>query len=70
LAEALAESGVAVEDLGLTQPTLDDVFLTLTGHAPEEEGGEATGSLPASAGAGAAARETEETEPEPQEARR
>jgi ABC-2 type transport system ATP-binding protein len=30
----LAAAGVAVEDLGLRQPTLDDVFLTLTGSAP------------------------------------
>ncbi|HEU4977090.1 MAG TPA: ATP-binding cassette domain-containing protein [Baekduia sp.] len=37
LAEALAEREVAVDDLGLRQPTLDDVFLTLTGAAPEDE---------------------------------
>jgi len=35
LATDLAEGDVAVEDLGLRQPTLDDVFLTLTG-APAE----------------------------------
>ncbi|HVL95957.1 MAG TPA: ATP-binding cassette domain-containing protein [Solirubrobacteraceae bacterium] len=35
LATELAEGDVAVEDLGLRQPTLDDVFLTLTG-APAE----------------------------------
>lgn len=28
---------VAVSDIGLRRPTLDDVFLTLTGHATEEE---------------------------------
>jgi len=33
LADALAEAGVEVEDIGLRQPTLDDVFLTLTGTA-------------------------------------
>jgi ABC-2 type transport system ATP-binding protein len=33
LADALADEGVEVEDLGLRQPTLDDVFLTLTGAA-------------------------------------
>jgi ABC-2 type transport system ATP-binding protein len=38
LAAALGAEGVAVEDLGLTQPTLDDVFLTLTGRPPEAEG--------------------------------
>jgi ABC-2 type transport system ATP-binding protein len=35
LAGELAERGIEVEDLGLRQPTLDDVFLTLTG-APAE----------------------------------
>jgi ABC-2 type transport system ATP-binding protein len=33
LADALADDGVEVEDIGLRQPTLDDVFLTLTGEA-------------------------------------
>ncbi|MGZ4173218.1 MAG: ATP-binding cassette domain-containing protein [Solirubrobacteraceae bacterium] len=36
----LSEAGVGVEDLALRRPTLDDVFLALTGHAaaePEEE---------------------------------
>jgi ABC-2 type transport system ATP-binding protein len=37
LADALADADIAVEDLGLTQPTLDDVFLTLTGAPPEPE---------------------------------
>ncbi|HZV72360.1 MAG TPA: ATP-binding cassette domain-containing protein [Conexibacter sp.] len=31
----LDEAGVGIEDLGLKRPTLDDVFLTLTGHAAE-----------------------------------
>jgi ABC-2 type transport system ATP-binding protein len=31
----LDEVGVAVDDLGLRRPTLDDVFLSLTGHAAE-----------------------------------
>ena len=31
----LGEAGVEVEDLELRRPTLDDVFLTLTGHAAE-----------------------------------
>src|SRR3954452_17076919 len=35
LAGELSERGIEVEDLGLRQPTLDDVFLTLTG-APAE----------------------------------
>ena len=32
----LSDAGVDVEDLALRRPTLDDVFLTLTGHAAEE----------------------------------
>jgi ABC-2 type transport system ATP-binding protein len=47
LAEALAEADVAVEDLGLSQPTLDDVFLTLTGAAPQDEDGDAPPSADA-----------------------
>jgi len=36
----LGDAGVDVEDLALRRPTLDDVFLTLTGHAPEERAAE------------------------------
>jgi ABC-2 type transport system ATP-binding protein len=32
---ALDQGQVAVQDVGLRRPTLDDVFLTLTGHAAE-----------------------------------
>ena len=32
----LDERGIKVDDVGLHRPTLDDVFLTLTGHAAEE----------------------------------
>jgi ABC-2 type transport system ATP-binding protein len=32
-----ALKGVEVTELGLRRPTLDDVFLTLTGHGAEEE---------------------------------
>lgn len=32
LADSLAEQGIAVDDLGLRRPTLDEVFLTLTGQ--------------------------------------
>jgi len=32
----LDEAGVDVDDLALRRPTLDDVFLALTGHAAEE----------------------------------
>ena len=34
----LDAAGVTVHDVGLRRPTLDDVFLSLTGHAAEEEG--------------------------------
>jgi ABC-2 type transport system ATP-binding protein len=33
--QALGAAGIAVADIGLRQPTLDDVFLTLTGHTTE-----------------------------------
>jgi ABC-2 type transport system ATP-binding protein len=32
----LGEAGIKVDDIALRRPTLDDVFLTLTGHAAEE----------------------------------
>jgi ABC-2 type transport system ATP-binding protein len=36
----LRDEGIAVADVALRRPTLDDVFLTLTGHAAEEPGDE------------------------------
>jgi ABC-2 type transport system ATP-binding protein len=33
----LDERGVGIDDIALRRPTLDDVFLTLTGHAAEEK---------------------------------
>jgi len=36
----LSDAGVGVDDLLLRRPTLDDVFLALTGHAAEEEDAE------------------------------
>jgi ABC-2 type transport system ATP-binding protein len=33
IVRALDEAGIEVEDLGLRRPTLDEVFLALTGHA-------------------------------------
>jgi ABC-2 type transport system ATP-binding protein len=32
----LRDEGVEVEDIGLSRPTLDDVFLRLTGHRTED----------------------------------
>ncbi len=40
LATALSQEGIAIEDLGLHQPSLDDVFLTLTGHAAAPDAAE------------------------------
>jgi ABC-2 type transport system ATP-binding protein len=36
----LSEAGVGVDDLALRRPTLDDVFLALTGHAAEQDAAE------------------------------
>ena len=36
----LDERGIVVDDIGMRRPTLDDVFLSLTGHAAEEATGE------------------------------
>jgi ABC-2 type transport system ATP-binding protein len=33
----LDDAGVGVEDIALRRPTLDDVFLSLTGHAAGED---------------------------------
>jgi ABC-2 type transport system ATP-binding protein len=37
VAERLAEARIGVDDLGLHQPTLDEVFLTLTGSPASDE---------------------------------
>ncbi|HEV2638457.1 MAG TPA: ATP-binding cassette domain-containing protein [Actinocrinis sp.] len=45
LIEAIREldaAGVAIDDIALRRPTLDDVFLTLTGRAAEERTGDET----------------------------
>ncbi len=46
-ARVLDEAGIEVRDLGLRRPTLDDVFLELTGAPPEEQ---ADGQDPAATG--------------------
>jgi ABC-2 type transport system ATP-binding protein len=56
LADAVRDldaAGVQLDDLGLRRPTLDDVFLALTGHVAETE---TAASAPAAAGSGRAAR--------------
>jgi ABC-2 type transport system ATP-binding protein len=59
VAEALRRldgTGVEVLDLGLRRPDLDDVFLTLTGHAAEEAPTEEEVPAAEPAGAGGSAR--------------
>jgi ABC-2 type transport system ATP-binding protein len=48
----LDEAGIDIDDIGLRRPTLDDVFLALTGHAAEQApaGAESETATPASAG--------------------
>ena len=36
IATAFDGSGIELDDLGLKRPSLDDVFLRLTGHRAEE----------------------------------
>jgi ABC-2 type transport system ATP-binding protein len=38
LIRALDDAGVDVVDIEVRRPTLDDVFLTLTGHTADDEG--------------------------------
>jgi ABC-2 type transport system ATP-binding protein len=55
---ALDDAGIPLDDVGLRRPTLDDVFLALTGHAAEEgaaaEEDEQPAEEPAAATAGSA----------------
>jgi ABC-2 type transport system ATP-binding protein len=37
LVRQLGDEHIEIDDVGLHRPTLDDVFLTLTGHSAEEE---------------------------------
>jgi ABC transporter DrrB family efflux protein len=45
-AAELRRSGIGVSDMGLRRPTLDDVFLQLTGDAPAENGKPQTAPVP------------------------
>jgi ABC-2 type transport system ATP-binding protein len=42
----LDDAGIAIEEIALHRPTLDDVFLSLTGHAAEIAMEEAAESEP------------------------
>jgi ABC-2 type transport system ATP-binding protein len=46
----LDEAQVAIDDIALRRPTLDDVFMTLTGHAAELPAGGGNGDSPTAAG--------------------
>jgi ABC-2 type transport system ATP-binding protein len=48
----LDERAVEVLDIGLHRPTLDDVFLSLTGHTAQEAAGDADGAEGATTGRG------------------
>jgi ABC transporter DrrB family efflux protein len=52
-ASALRHAGIGVSDIGLRRPTLDDVFLQLTGAPPSEDG-----AGPSAAGRAGASRAT------------
>jgi len=47
MAKVFEESGIAVDDLGLKRPSLDDVFLHLTGHRAEDVDADDTGAATA-----------------------
>src|SRR5437588_2792664 len=71
-ASALRKADIAVSDLGLRRPTLDDVFLQLTGAPPSENGADpevATGDAPSpTSNGGPAARAHEAPRPAPRRA--
>jgi ABC-2 type transport system ATP-binding protein len=52
-ARKIDEAGIAIDDLGVRRPSLDDVFLSLTGHTAETE---PTDTPPASGGRGRKAK--------------
>ncbi|WP_329380152.1 ATP-binding cassette domain-containing protein [Streptomyces sp. NBC_01351] len=67
LAEVIREldgRGIEIDDIGLRRPTLDDVFISLTGHAAEREAegnGDENGGAPADAKGRKAAAARKET---------
>ena len=52
-ARTLQDRGIGVRDIGLRGPTLDEVFLRLTGHPPASEDGEPADAERVAAGASA-----------------
>ena len=55
---SLDSDGVGVHDVGLRKPTLDDVFLTLTGHAAEPQAPTPPRSTPTSVCSGGLSMDT------------
>ncbi len=58
---ALGEKDIAIDDVGLRRPTLDDVFLSLTGHATEGDEGDDAGRTTQAAGGAAAVASPQES---------
>ena len=48
----LDEAGIAIDDIGLRRPTLDDVFIALTGHAAEPSADDDEAEKPKAAAGG------------------
>jgi ABC-2 type transport system ATP-binding protein len=57
--QELKDRAIPVDDVGLRRPTLDDVFLSLTGHAAEEAAQSTDGQRGGSGGERREAREKE-----------
>jgi ABC-2 type transport system ATP-binding protein len=51
IASVFETSGIELDDLGLARPSLDDVFLHLTGHRAESDGGAGADAGPTTEGA-------------------
>ncbi len=58
--EKFAEANVQIADVGLRRPTLDDVFLSLTGHVAEEEPPGEDGSADGDGSGGGRGRRSED----------
>jgi ABC-2 type transport system ATP-binding protein len=61
----LSEAGVGVDDIVIRRPTLDDVFLTLTGHRAEENGDSRLGEVDGGASGDPRASRADTRPPEP-----
>ncbi|MCZ4605512.1 ATP-binding cassette domain-containing protein [Streptomyces sp. Lzd4kr] len=60
VARTLQDEGVQVEDIGLRRPSLDDVFLRLTGHRAEKADGAGESGNSGSAGSAGSAGKAEQ----------